>query len=77
MLVHTFDYTTGAYTGPMRLGIGDLDPTEHDRWLIPGNATLIEPPRCGERLWPFWHSGQWHVCEIIEKDDPFEQFHCE
>lgn len=65
MQVFTFDYDTGAYTGPLQLGVGDCDPRSPGAVLIPGNATVDPPPRCGVGLWPFWRDGQWQVFEEI------------
>jgi hypothetical protein len=70
MIVYTFDYVTGAYTGTQQLTIGDCDPRAPGVMLVPGNATTIEPPRCGKGLWPYWNEGRWHVVELITEPDP-------
>ena len=69
-LVHTFDYETGAYTGPRALTASDIDLREPDRLLVPGNATPEEPPRCGRGLWPFWRNGSWQVMEEVPPPKP-------
>lgn len=74
MVVYTFDYENGAYTGPRRLTVNDCDPRSPDTVLVPGNATFVPPPRCGKNLWPFWRNGRWWVYEIVDVADPFEQF---
>ena len=70
MICFTFDYETRAFTGSRRLGVGDIDPRSPDTLLVPGNATLIPPPRCGANLWPFWRNGQWEVFELVTVPDP-------
>ena len=77
MVVHTYDYETRAYRGPLTLTIADCDPRDLGTVLVPGNATHVPPPRCGVGLWPFWFDGRWVVMEEVEIPDPFEQFHCE
>lgn len=67
MIIHTYDYETGAYTGPKQLGAEDCDPAAPGTVLIPGNSTVFAPPRCGVGLWPFWRDGQWLVYEEIPK----------
>lgn len=63
MIVHTFDYATGIYTGPLALGAADVDPRSN-AWLIPGNATAEQPPRCDDRCAPFWRDGGWVIFEL-------------
>lgn len=70
MIVYLFDYETGAYTGTKQLGINDLDAREPDTVLVPGNATVFAPPRCGQNLWPFWRGDRWQVFELVELKPP-------
>jgi hypothetical protein len=64
MIVHTFDYNTGEYTGPQELTARDICPRSH-MWLVPGNATTIEPPRCDKNTKPVWLGDRWGVLECI------------
>jgi hypothetical protein len=71
MQVFSYDYSTGAYTGPVTLDASDLDPRAPEVLLIPGNCTREPPPNCARGLWPFWRAGRWQVFEQIEIPDPF------
>jgi hypothetical protein len=70
MIVFLFDYETGAYTGMKRLGINDCDARDPGTVLVPGNATVFVPPRCGANLWPFWRDGRWQVFELVTAPEP-------
>ena len=66
MQIYTFDYETRAYSGAWQLSPSDCDPRSNDGViLIPGNATVEEPPRCSDGLWPFWKDGRWEVYELV------------
>jgi len=65
MVVYTFSYETGAYTGELELGAADLDPRSPDTWMIPGNATTEPPPRCDSHCTPVWKDGRWVVYECV------------
>jgi hypothetical protein len=73
MIVYTFDYVTGAYTGPQQLTVGDCDQRAPGIVLIPGNATTIEPPNCSKGLWPVWRDGQWLIAELAP--DPLDDYY--
>jgi hypothetical protein len=64
VLVYTFDYETGIYAGPLQLTAADVDP-RGNRWLIPGNATAIQPPLCDIKTMPVWRNDRWEVVECI------------
>jgi hypothetical protein len=64
MIVYTFDYETGAYTGPLQLTAVDIDPRSHC-WMIPGNATTEPPPRCDVKTVPIRRNDRWEVYECI------------
>jgi len=64
MVVYTFDYETGVYIGHLQLTTADVDPHSH-AWLIPGNATTKQPPRCDTKTMPVWRNGNWEVLECI------------
>lgn len=63
--VHSFDYTTGLYLGPVALGAGDLSPLEHDVYLIPGNCLEVAPPEPGEGQYLVHVAGQWELREAV------------
>lgn len=65
MIVYRFDYESGGYVGSHSLSVADCDPRAPGVVLIPGDTTVVPPPRCGAGLWPFWRDGQWTVCEEI------------
>jgi len=65
MIVYLYDYATGFYLGEQQLDASDCDPRTLGRMLIPGNATIIPPPRCGKGLWPRWINGAWGLCEFV------------
>jgi len=65
MRVYAFDYESRAYLGERELGIGDLDPRSPGVVLVPGDCTVVPPPRCTENLWPFWIDGAWVVYESV------------
>lgn len=71
MLVFSYDYTTGAFTGPVTLDLSDIDPRATDTLLVPGNCTLQPPPNYGRGLWPFWRDGRWQIYEAITIEEPF------
>jgi hypothetical protein len=75
MLMHFFDYTTGLYTGSQYVNAGDFDPRDPSTLLIPGNATLMPPPRCGKGLHPCWNGSRWVPC-VIEQDTELEYHNC-
>ena len=64
MVVYTFDYESGVYTGSLQLTAADIDP-RGNRWLIPGNATAIQPPLCDIKTMPVWRNGRWDIVECI------------
>lgn len=63
--VYTFDYETRIFTGAQMLTADDCDPRSLGTVLMPGNATTVEPPRCGDKLWPRWENGEWAVYECV------------
>lgn len=65
MIVYLFDYASGAYCGEQQLDASDCDPRSPQTMLIPGNATIVPPPRCGKGLWPVWRDGRWLAQETI------------
>jgi hypothetical protein len=62
--VHSFDYGTGLYLGPVVLGEGDLSPLEPGVYLIPGNCLEAEPPQVGEGQYAVHVDGQWELCNV-------------
>ena len=70
MVVYLFDYETGVYLGEQQLDATDCDPRAPQRMLIPGNATTVQPPRCGKGLLPCWRENQWVIYEVAP--DPLE-----
>lgn len=57
--VHSFDYTTGLYLGPVVLTDADLSPLEPDVYLVPGNCVEITPPKPGDGQFVFWNGSDW------------------
>jgi len=72
MIVYLYDYSTRLYLGEQQLDVTDCDPRAPGRMLIPGNATLVPPPRCSKGLWPAWHSNElgWGLAVITS--DPLD-----
>lgn len=68
IVVYSFDYDTGLYTGERVLGVDDLDPRAPGVVLVPGNCTIKAPPRCGKGLITVWRNGQWIVVELPPED---------
>lgn len=68
-IVHSFDYTTGLYLGPVVLGAGDLSPLEPDVYLIPGNCMEASPPAPGENQYVVHVDGQWELREVVAAPD--------
>jgi hypothetical protein len=64
MIVYNFDYSTGEYMGSQELTVHDIDQRSF-MWLIPGNATTVEPPRCDTNTKPVWLGDRWVVLECI------------
>lgn len=39
--------------------LADLDPMQPGRWLIPANATTLQPPAPGAGQFPAWNGADW------------------
>jgi len=57
--VHSFDYATGRYLGPVVLTDADLSPLEPDVYLVPGNCVEIVPPTPSDGQFVFWNGSDW------------------
>jgi hypothetical protein len=64
MVIYLFDYDTGAYLWPQRLTVADINPRTHE-WIVPGNSTWVEPPRCDSNTMPVWRGDRWEVFECV------------
>lgn len=68
--VHSFDYATGLYLGPVILGEGDLSPLEEGVYLIPGNCLEVAPPMPNEGQFVVQVEGQWELRDIVKEVPP-------
>ena len=41
--------------------LADKSPLEEDVYLLPANATLVEPPECPEGKIPRWNGSSWRI----------------
>jgi hypothetical protein len=57
--VHSFNYITGIYLGPVVLTDADLSPLEPDVYLMPGNCVEIAPPTPGDGQFVAWTGSEW------------------
>jgi len=57
--LHSFDYITGLYIGPVVLTDADLSPLEPGVYLVPGNCVEIAPPTPGEGQFVYWNGSEW------------------
>jgi hypothetical protein len=61
MKIHHYDQNTGEYLGE---GVADADPLEPGRWLIPANATNVQPPEHVEGSTRHFLAGGWEYRDI-------------
>lgn len=61
--VHSFDYATGRYLGPVVLTEADLSPLESDVYLLPGNCVELAPPATSDQQVPLWSGSEWFVVD--------------
>lgn len=61
MKIHHYDQNTGEYLGE---GVADADPLEQGRWLIPANATNVQPPEHVEGSTRHFVAGGWEYRDI-------------
>jgi hypothetical protein len=62
MRIYLFDYETRAFLNAQTLDDSYRDPADPARYMVPGNATEVEPPVYGEREVPvLGPAGQWTV----------------
>lgn len=62
--VHSFDYTTGLYLGPVFLNDSDLSPLEPDVYLVPCNCVEVAPPLTSDRQVAQWNGSDWSVVDL-------------
>lgn len=62
--VHSFDYATGVYLGPVVLADGDRSPLEPGVFLIPGNCVELEPPEVANGQVQKWNGAEWAVEDL-------------
>ena len=62
MLVYLYNETTGGYIGNE---LADESPLEPNVYLLPANATQVEPPPLEYGKWRRWNGSEW-VYEDVE-----------
>ena len=69
MKIYLFDPETGVYLGE---DFADEAPMGRDAYLLPDDATEIEPPEVGGGQFPVFHVDEkrWKVCSLHRKDYP-------
>ncbi|MFP2768337.1 DUF4376 domain-containing protein [Oceanisphaera sp. KMM 10153] len=60
MDIYHYHPTTGEYLGS---GKADLDPLQHDNWLVPAFATNSTPPAVTDNHAPVYANGTWSLIE--------------
>lgn len=58
MKIYNFHFQTGAFVSADE---AKPDPLNLDRWLRPAFSTETQPPKPGDREWPFWSDGVWQM----------------
>lgn len=64
--VHSFNYVTNLYMGPVVLTNADLSPLEDGVYLIPGNCLEAEPPAPGEGQYVIQIEGRWELRDVVD-----------
>lgn len=62
--VHSFDYATGRYLGPVVLTEADMSPLEPGVYLVPGNCVELEPPAYVRSDALQWGGSDWVVIDL-------------
>lgn len=62
MQIYHYHPVTGEYVGP---GMADESPLEKGVWLVPANATALEPPIAREGHLVKFEAGSWEYAEIV------------
>ncbi|VWD62550.1 tail fiber assembly protein [Burkholderia contaminans] len=58
MKIYNYHFQTGAFVSADE---ARPDPLNPDRWLRPAFSTETQPPKPGDREWPFWTDGVWQM----------------
>lgn len=67
--VHSFDYTTGLYLGPVVLTDADMSPLESGVFLVPGNCVEVAPPLTSDQQVPQWNGSEWSVIDLLKTEE--------
>ncbi len=69
MKIYLFDPETGVYLGE---DFADEAPVGRDAYLLPDDATTIEPPEVEGGQFPLFLADEkrWEVCSLHRKDYP-------
>jgi len=67
MDIFHYDRDTGEFLG---MGVADPDPMDEDNWLIPANATLLEPPVAMKGNARVFRNGAWGYVHVDAPDGP-------
>jgi hypothetical protein len=62
---YSYSRDTGEYVGEAR---ADPDPLEFDNWLVPAQATLIQPPDPAANKTPVFDSDKWTLVDDFRGD---------